>query len=155
MLWRATSSRCTMDMWNDHFYRKGVFLMSNEKEILNHFFKGDSQRTIAAVLHVSRNTVAKVVQACHEHPIEAHELDRLDHGGYEEKSVNKVFYDNCLRLSYGINRSGYIMDNSPRTLPQFLIVIVHFLVASNVARYNAFSSACALGKTLRWRFKRR
>ena len=56
--------------------------MSNEKEILNHFFKGDSQRTIAAVLHVSRNTVAKVVQACHEHPIENHKLDRLDSATY-------------------------------------------------------------------------
>ena len=63
--------------------------MSNEKEILNHFFKGDSQRTIAAVLHVSRNTVAKVVQACHEHPIEAHELDRLDH----ETLVHHLFPD--------------------------------------------------------------
>ena len=43
--------------------------MSNEKEILTRFFKGDSQRTIAAVLHVSRNTVAKVVQAYQDHPI--------------------------------------------------------------------------------------
>lgn len=75
--------------------------------------------------------------------------------GYEEKFVNKVLYDNWLRQSYRINRSGYIMDNSPLILPQFLIVIVHFFVASNVARYNAFSSACTLGKTLRQRFKHR
>ena len=52
--------------------------MSNEKEILTRFFKGDSQRTIAAVLHVSRNTVAKVVQAYQEHPIEASDLKQLN-----------------------------------------------------------------------------
>ena len=52
--------------------------MSNEKEILTRFFKGDSQRTIAAVLHVSRNTVAKVVQAYQEHPLEASDLKRLN-----------------------------------------------------------------------------
>ena len=44
--------------------------MSKEKEILHRFFKGESQRSIAAVLRVSRNTVAKVVKACHEHPLE-------------------------------------------------------------------------------------
>ena len=43
--------------------------MSNEKEILTRFFKGDSQRTIAAVLHVSRITVAKVVQAYKSIPL--------------------------------------------------------------------------------------
>ena len=52
--------------------------MSNEKEILTRFFKGDSQRTIAAVLHVSRNTVAKVVQAYQKHPIEASDLKQLN-----------------------------------------------------------------------------
>ena len=52
--------------------------MSNEKEILTRFFKGDSQRTIAAVLHVSRSTVAKVVQAYQKHPIEASDLKQLN-----------------------------------------------------------------------------
>ena len=52
--------------------------MSNEKEILTRFFKGDSQRTIAAVLHVSRNTMAKVVQAYQEHPMEASDLKQLN-----------------------------------------------------------------------------
>lgn len=34
------------------------------------------------------------------------------------------------------------------TLPQFRSGIVHFLVASKVARYKAFKRACELGKTL-------
>lgn len=52
--------------------------MSKEKEILQRFFKGESQRTIAAVLQVSRNTVAKVIRACHEHRIDASSLDGID-----------------------------------------------------------------------------
>ena len=52
--------------------------MSKEKEILHRFFKGESQRSIAAVLRVSRNTVAKVVKACHEHPLDAAALDGMD-----------------------------------------------------------------------------
>ena len=51
--------------------------MSKEKEILHRFFKGESQRSIAAVLRVSRNTVAKVVKACHEHPLDAAALDGM------------------------------------------------------------------------------
>lgn len=35
--------------------------MSQEKEILTHLARGESQRHIAAGLHASRNTVAKVV----------------------------------------------------------------------------------------------
>ena len=35
---------------------------------------------------------------------------------------------------YDGSLSGYIMDNSPRTLPQLFIGMVHFVVASNVAR---------------------
>lgn len=52
--------------------------MSKEKEILQRFFKGESQRSIAAVLQVSRNTVAKVIRACHEHRIDAASLDGMD-----------------------------------------------------------------------------
>ena len=52
--------------------------MSKEKEVLHRFFKGESQRSIAAVLRVSRNTVAKVVKACHEHPLDAAALDGMD-----------------------------------------------------------------------------
>ncbi len=33
--------------------------------------------------------------------------------------------------------------------------IVRFLVASKVAKYNAFSRECDLVNTLRWRFSRR
>ena len=51
--------------------------------------------------------------------------------------------------------SGYMIFSSPRTLFQFLIGIVHFLVASNVARYRPFRSAWELGNTLLWRFRRR
>ena len=52
--------------------------MSKEKEILQRFFKGESQRFIAAVLQVSRNMVAKVIRACHEHRIDAASLDGMD-----------------------------------------------------------------------------
>lgn len=45
------------------------------------------------------------------------------------------------------SRPSYIIDNSPQTLPQFLSGIVHFFVASNVAKYNAFKSAVSLGNT--------
>lgn len=37
--------------------------MSKDKEILAHLVQGESQRHIAAALHVSRNTVAKVAAA--------------------------------------------------------------------------------------------
>lgn len=37
--------------------------MSKDKEILAHLAQGESQRHIAAALHVSRNTVAKVAAA--------------------------------------------------------------------------------------------
>lgn len=47
------------------------------------------------------------------------------------------------------------MTSSPLTFPQLRIGIDHFLVASNVAKYNAFSKACGLGNTLLWLFKRR
>ena len=70
----------------------------------------------------------------------------------------KDFFSNDLDKEEGFdgcNLSGYIMVSSPLTLPQLQIGIVHFLVASNVARYNAFSRAYWLGKTLRWLFRRR
>lgn len=37
--------------------------MSKDKEILVHLARGESQRHIAGALHVSRNTVAKIVAA--------------------------------------------------------------------------------------------
>ena len=52
--------------------------MANEKEILAHFFKGDSQRTIAAVLRISRNTVTKIVKAYHEQQLEADAVGHMD-----------------------------------------------------------------------------
>ena len=50
---------------------------------------------------------------------------------------------------YSGSLPSYIIQSSPYTEPQFLIVWVHFLVASNVARYRAFKSALSLGNTLR------
>ena len=48
-----------------------------------------------------------------------------------------------------------MFESSPRTLPQFLIGIVHFLVASKVAKYKAFIRACELGNTLLYLFNLR
>ena len=44
---------------------------------------------------------------------------------------------------------SYMIDNSPYTLPQLRSGIVHFFVASKVAKYSAFKSAVSLGNTLR------
>ena len=52
-------------------------------------------------------------------------------------------------LFYSGSLPSYIIQSSPYTQPQFLIVWVHFLVASNVARYKDFKSALSLGNTLR------
>ena len=60
------------------FSLKGSVSHVKRKRDPKSLFQGDSQRTIAAVLHVSRNTVAKVVQTYHEHPMEACGLNRLD-----------------------------------------------------------------------------
>ena len=56
---------------------------------------------------------------------------------------------------YSGNRPSYIMESSPYTLPQFLMGIFHFFVASKVDRYSAFSRAVSLGNTLRWLLSRR
>ncbi len=41
-----------------------------------------------------------------------------------------MMVDEC----YTGNLSGFIMDNSPRTLPWLFTGMVHFFVASNVAK---------------------
>ena len=61
----------------------------------------------------------------------------------------KVLFENQPSLS------GYMISSSPRTLPQFLSGIVHFLAISCVARYRAFRSAVSLGNTLLCLFRRR
>ena len=53
---------------------------------------------------------------------------------------------------YSGRRPSYMMLNSPYTCAQLRIGIVHFFVASKVARYKAFSRAVSLGNTLLWRF---
>ena len=62
---------------------------------------------------------------------------------------------NCLFFIYSGNLPSYIMLNSPYTCAQFLIVLVHFLVASNVVRYSAFKRAVSLGNTFLWRLSLR
>ena len=47
-----------------------------------------------------------------------------------------------------------MIDSSPYTFPQFLNGLLHFFVASYVAKYSALSSAVSLGNTLLWRFNR-
>ena len=61
----------------------------------------------------------------------------------------------CCSQPYIGSRSSYMIDNSPYTCPQFRIAMLHFFVASKVARYKAFRSARSLGKTLLWRFSLR
>lgn len=48
---------------------------------------------------------------------------------------------------------SYMIDNSPQTLPQFLSGIVHFFIASHVARYRAFCKEATVGNMLRWLFR--
>ena len=52
--------------------------MSKEKQILLLHSQGFSQRKIADMLHVSRNTVARVFQASAEAPIPSGELENLN-----------------------------------------------------------------------------
>ena len=57
-----------------------------------------------------------------------------------------------LFIRYSGRRPSYIILSSPYTCAQLRIVLVHFFVASNVARYSAFNRAVSLGNTLLWRF---
>ena len=52
--------------------------MSKEKQILQLRTKGYSQRRIADILRVSRNTVAKVFKAFEKHPISEDSLNTLN-----------------------------------------------------------------------------
>ena len=58
-------------------------------------------------------------------------------------------------LFYSGKRSSYKILSSPYTCPQLRIGRVHFLVASNVAKYKAFSNAVSRGSTLLWRLSLR
>ncbi len=48
-------------------------------------------------------------------------------------------------IRYSGRRPSYIILSSPYTCAQLRIVLVHFFVASNVARYSAFNRAVSLG----------
>lgn len=52
--------------------------MSKEKQILQLLRDGHSQRRIADMLSVSRNTVAKTAKAAMAHPIAAETIDDMD-----------------------------------------------------------------------------
>ena len=75
------------------------------------------------------------------------------------RPLAKCLTGDPVRSDVGLCQSGsrpsYMMASSPYTWPQFRIGMLHFLVASNVARYRAFRSALSLGKTLRWWFSLR
>ena len=58
-------------------------------------------------------------------------------------------------FDYSGSRFSYIILNSPYTCLQFRIVVVQHFVASNVAKYRAFSNAISLGNALLWRFSLR
>lgn len=61
--------------------------MVTEKEILLCFLNGDSQRSIASFLKVSRNTVSRIVAAYMAQELEASDVSGLTsealHGQYE------------------------------------------------------------------------
>ena len=55
------------------------------------------------------------------------------------KSRRKIRLSCYILVTYSGRRPSYIMLSSPYTCAQFRIVVVHFFVASKVARYNAFT----------------
>ena len=57
---------------------KGVTDMSKEREILQRFQAGMSQRSIALGLHVSRNTVAKVIAAYKSNNVSKEVINAVD-----------------------------------------------------------------------------
>ena len=70
--------------------------------------------------------------------------------GYVKSSRHQPAVFSQLFIHSG-RRPSYMIPNSPYTCAQFRIGIVHFFVASKVARYRAFSRAVPLGNTLLWR----
>ena len=59
--------------------------MSKEKQILLLRWQGYSQRKIADMLKVSRNTVARVFKAVSETPISGEMLDELNEVGIQHR----------------------------------------------------------------------
>lgn len=52
--------------------------MAKEKEILELSFKGDSQRQIAQLLQVSRNTAAKIIKASQDRHVDSNALASME-----------------------------------------------------------------------------
>ena len=78
--------------------------MSKEREILQRFQSGMSQRNIALVLHVSRNTVAKVVAACKASSIPQEVIDAID----GDELHRKLYPDEVPSISARMPDYGYV-----------------------------------------------
>ena len=79
----------------------------------------------------------------------SHPARRRGYGPASQTCSVQVDREKCNQSG---NRPSYIIDNSPKILPQLWICMVHFFVASKVDRYSAFNRAVSLGNTLRCRF---
>ena len=78
--------------------------MSKEREILQRFQSGMSQRNIALGLHVSRNTVAKVVAAYKSSNISKEALDAID----GDELHRKLYPDEVPSISARMPDYGYV-----------------------------------------------
>ncbi len=78
--------------------------MSKEREILQRFQSGMSQRNIALGLHVSRNTVAKVVAAYKSSNISKEALDAID----DDELHRKLYPDEVPSISARMPDYGYV-----------------------------------------------
>ena len=74
-----------MDMWTTIIHWKGDIEMAKEKEILTRFLGGESQRSIAAALGVSRNTVAKMVDAFRKEGLDADAVEKMSRQDLAER----------------------------------------------------------------------
>ena len=74
--------------------------MSKEKQILQMLQDGYSQRRIASTLRISRNTVAKVVNAASDHQLPKGALDSMEeaeihHALFPEEAFRQVSTYSC------------------------------------------------------------
>ena len=83
---------------------KGVTSMSKEREILQRFQSGMSQRNIALGLHVSRNTVAKVIAAYKSSNIPREMIDAID----DDELHRKLYPDEAPKVSARMPDYGYV-----------------------------------------------
>ncbi|WP_095176354.1 MULTISPECIES: helix-turn-helix domain-containing protein [Blautia] len=67
--------------------------MSKEKQILQLLRDGHSQRRIADMLSVSRNTVAKTAKAAMAHPVAAETIDDMD-----EQELYRILFPESVHI---------------------------------------------------------